>query len=95
MSRGLPFDISLKEAWELFLAQNRKCALTGWDLSLRETKTRGPSAESASLDRIDNNKGYTKDNVQWLHKDVNWMKGRFTQNRFLEICQTVAAYKGE
>jgi len=74
--------------------QADKCALTGFDLSMRTVKGKGPNAESASLDRIDNDKGYTLDNVQWLHKDINWMKGRFDQQRFITLCRAVAEGSG-
>ena len=46
--------------------------------------------KTASLDRIDSNKGYTKDNVQFVHKDINWMKQDFEQNKFIEYCKKVA-----
>ena len=50
----------------MFLKQNKKCALTGLDIwfgiSTKE-KTHGKKEQTASLDRIDSSKGYTKDNV--------------------------------
>ena len=45
---------------------------------------------TASLDRIDSNKGYIKGNVQWVHKDVNTMKMDHTQEEFIKICTMVA-----
>lgn len=88
--RDLAFEVTIEEAWALFEQQDSKCALTGFDLCLRTVKGKGPQAVSASLDRIDNDKGYTLDNVQWLHKDINWMKGRFDQQRFITLCRAVA-----
>ena len=61
---------------------------------MRTVNGRAPNAVSASLDRIDNTKGYVAGNVQWLHKDINWMKGRFTQPRFLALCRAVALHRG-
>jgi hypothetical protein len=87
--RDLPFSITIEEAWEQFKKQGGKCALTGWPISLNSHK--GTYAKrTASLDRIENKAGYEKDNIQWLHKDVNWMKGKFSTSRFKEICEAVA-----
>lgn len=52
--------------WELFLKQRGKCALTGEDLKLGYKNN-----QTASLDRIDNSIGYEKNNIQWVHKDIN------------------------
>lgn len=30
------------------------------------------------------------DNLQWLHRDINWMKGVFDTERFIELCKMVA-----
>lgn len=71
--RGHEFDLDIEEAWNLFKQQNGKCALSGVSLkfcrSIREVKD-----TTASLDRIDSSKGYTINNVQWVHKTVNLMK---------------------
>jgi hypothetical protein len=86
--RDFEYALSNEYLWELFLKQNRKCALTGLEIGF-ETTSRS-NDRTASLDRIDSVKGYIKGNVQWVHKDVNMMKQNYTQNRFLEICNLVA-----
>lgn len=45
---------------------------------------------TASLDRIDSSRGYVEGNVQWVHKDVNFMKQALSQERFVELCTLVA-----
>ena len=45
---------------------------------------------NASLDRIDNTKGYEIGNIQWVHKDVNWMKHDFDQSYYIQTCKMVA-----
>jgi len=96
--RNLQFLISREEAWELFLRQNRKCALSGVDICFakfsgaRRLPSRGRNFSTASLDRIDNAKGYIQGNIQWLHKDVNKMKNTHTQDSFMRICQQVASH---
>jgi len=84
--RGLAFEVTIKEAWELFERQNRKCALTDLDIGFGKTYTEG---NTASLDRIDSSKGYILGNIQWVHKDVNKMKMDISMPRFLELCRLV------
>lgn len=90
--RDLVFDVTIEEAWKQYQDQNGKCALTGVTISLISTKD-AYSDKTASLDRIDNAKGYEKGNIQWLHKDVNWTKGCFSLERFVEICNLVSEYR--
>lgn len=88
---NLIFDLDNKFLWELYIKQNKKCAISGIPIYLRGSRTqKGPN--TGSLDRIDSNKGYTKDNVQWVHKDVNIMKNKFKLNHFLSICALSAIY---
>lgn len=85
--RLIPFDISIETAWDIFVAQNRQCALSGTPISL----TPKNRTTTASLDRIDSSKGYVLGNVQWLHKDVNIMKRSLTDAQFIDFCHLVAA----
>lgn len=94
-SRGLTFEITIEDAWKQFQAQSGCCCLTGWPLEMKGTKARNWNDKTASLDRVDNTKGYTPDNIQWLHKDVNWMKGSFTTDRFIVLCQAITEHRGE
>jgi hypothetical protein len=90
VSRKLVFDVTIEQAWELFQKQNGKCALTGIPLSLYSTKRELNSERTASLDRIDSNFGYTVDNIQWVHKEINMMKGTLPNNKFIAICKMVS-----
>jgi hypothetical protein len=85
--RKLDFTITAKYAWELFVKQNRKCALTG-DL-IEFSKNCDMSHGTASLDRIDSLKGYIEGNVQWVHKYVNTMKWDLSMNELLDICRKI------
>lgn len=44
---------------------------------------------TASLDRIDSTKGYTLDNIQWVHKHINVMKMDLDQEYFIKLCKLV------
>lgn len=85
---NLEISITISEAWDLFLTQNRKCALSGIELSF--PKGWHDRSGTASLDRIDSSKGYTKENVQWVHKDVNMMKRIYTQEYFIKMCKLIS-----
>lgn len=85
--RHIPFEISIEEVWELYLLQNKKCALTGRSIGFEASKN-----NSASLDRIDSSKPYVKSNVQWVHKDVNFAKQSLSVEVFVKLCEEVTKY---
>lgn len=88
-SRNLLFDIKIEDAWKMFLDQNRKCKLSGLDINFARNYT-NTKIQTASFDRIDSSKGYTLDNVQWLHKDINKIKFNLNQEYFIKLCKLVA-----
>lgn len=87
------FTITIKDAWNQFLKQNRCCALTGIELSfngtITENKRTETSKRTASLDRIDSTKGYVVGNIQWVHKDINIMKNDLDLEKFKYYCKLV------
>jgi len=82
---SISVDLTIEVAWELFLVQDRKCALSGLPLTIASRAEYG----TASLDRIDSSKGYSANNVQWVHKHINFMKGTLDQTYFIELCSKV------
>lgn len=90
-SRNLEFNIDIKFLWELYLKQNKKCALSGEYIIFRSQVH--ISDGNASLDRIDSSKGYIEGNVQWVHKDINFMKQNLPENKFFEWCKKIYIYK--
>ncbi len=85
--RGLLFDVTLEDMWELFLRQGGKCNLSGRDLIMYKS---GNKEYTASLDRIDSSKGYVLGNIQWVHKEVNVMKWDAVQDKFIAACVEIA-----
>jgi hypothetical protein len=73
LSRDFEFTIKINEAWDIFLNQNKKCAISGVDLIIYPNNDRS-RIQTASPDRIDSSKGYTKENFQWVHKRINRIK---------------------
>lgn len=67
----IEWSLDLQFLAELFQNQNGLCAISNEPLrfdALNDKQT------TASLDRIDSKKGYVKDNVWWVHKNVNYIK---------------------
>jgi hypothetical protein len=90
--RKIKFSILIKDAWKLYLTQNKKCALSDIPLSFSENK-KEKSKATASLDRIDSSKGYILGNVQWVHKDINFMKMDLPEEYFIEICNKIVSHR--
>ena len=90
--RGIEVKITIEDAWNIFIKQDRRCALTGEILHFPNTrKTRKYS--TASLDRIDSKFGYTKNNTQWIHKKLQPMKMNMQEQEFVDVCKQVYLYK--
>jgi hypothetical protein len=87
--RGLKFNFTIEKAWDLFLSQQKRCALTGEEIRFGSSLER-----TASLDRIDSSKGYEEGNVQWVTKEVNFAKQSLSQKDFVELCKRVSAFMG-
>ena len=91
-TRNLQFDITMEQCWNMFLQQDRKCAISGLILQFARKKEHSKT-QTASLDRIDSSKGYTLDNVQWIHKDINKMKMTLTDEKLIKLCHIVSEYQ--
>lgn len=88
LSRNYDFDLDMQYMWDLFIKQNKKCALSGVDITIYPDSNR-ERLQTASPDRIDSNKGYTKDNFQWVHKRVNRLKNVLKEDELLFWCKKI------
>lgn len=89
--RDLEFDLSVEDLQDIDKKQNGKCALSGITLEFRNQY--GPSQPyQASVDRIDHNKGYTKDNVRLICIMANYCRNGYTDKDVIEFCRAVALY---
>jgi len=86
--RNKQWDVSDEYLQLLLEKQDFKCALSGYPIEFSHKSIR----HTASLDRIDNNKGYVIGNVQWVHKNINIMKHIFSNNEFIQLCKVVYDY---
>lgn len=79
-NRSIEWGISEEDMFETYTG---RCELTGWDISIKYDKC------TASLDRIDNSKGYVKGNIQWVHVMVNMCRNKYPLGDFLQMCKSV------
>lgn len=76
------YNLTPKYLWNLLQHQANLCALTNLPIAFID--------KSASLDRIESNKGYVRGNVQWVHKNANIMKNGYSLDYFVSMCHAVA-----
>lgn len=79
--RDIPWHLTVEDMFSNF---KPVCALSGMPISIDYDNT------TASLDRIDSTLAYTVDNIQWLHKDINMLKNKYSQHKFIEMCIMIA-----
>ena len=87
--RSIEFNVTIEYLWNLFQKQDGKCALSKLPIELKPTKI-GGIERTASVDRIDSSKGYIEGNIQWVHKNINFMKQTSSQAEFIKFCKLVA-----
>ena len=90
--RNIEFKIIPQDLETQINKQKFKCALSNLDITLPYSSDDFLIHRNwtASLDRIDSNKSYTKNNIQFLHKDINKMKMDLDQNLFIQYCKAIA-----
>jgi hypothetical protein len=85
------FFITIQYGWDLFLKQNRRCAISKIPIHFDDNNSTDNG--TASLDRIDSSLGYIEGNVQWVHKSINSMKMSQNQDSFINLCKLVASHR--
>jgi len=84
----------LKQIWD---EQEGICPLTGWEMELPRHSSGWKSDKNniyrASIDRIDNNKGYIKGNIRYVSVITNYCKNIFTDEDVVLFCEAVVSNK--
>lgn len=98
--RNKDFDLTLEHLKDVWEQQEGKCPFTGFDLELRTYNTRRKqddplSLNSASLDRIDNDKGYVIGNVRWVSVMFNFARNKFSDDDVMEFAKAVVKHGAE
>src|SRR6202021_1087092 len=88
IDNGLDFTITADEIHDMFDRQAGFCALSGMPIGFAPTMAEHQrrAMSTASLDRIDSARGYVLDNVQWVHREINWAKLDTPQDKFIAMC---------
>lgn len=84
-NRNLSLEITHEDIYQQYINQNKKCALTGKELLLSPDFIKN----EASVDRIDSKKGYTKDNIQLVHKKINQIKMDLPEDELFSMCKNI------
>jgi hypothetical protein len=92
---GRLIEIGLDDVESLWSSQQGICALTGLPmLHSRQLEHRSRSGlYNTSLDRLDSNGNYTKENVQLVCSYVNLMKGTLSQDTFWTMCSAASSHQ--
>ena len=78
-------DITYEDLVNLWDNQKGLCALTGYTMSYTIGDMR-----KVSIDRVDSDKGYTKDNIQLVCRLTNKAKSNMPNDEFIAMCQAVS-----
>lgn len=86
--RKINWLISKENLYELYEKQSGTCYLSGIPLYLgRKT---GDYSRTASIDRLDNDKDYSLNNVAWVYKTINMSRGQLSIEDYIYWCQLIA-----
>lgn len=90
-------NVSVEYLQQLWNEQCGICPLTGFNLKLPTgttgwIKTNPLTIYSASLDRIDNSKGYIEGNVRFISVMANYARNIFTDEEVIQFAEAVVEY---
>lgn len=80
-------SIDLSYLCSLWESQAGKCAITGWQMTMRLAD--GVVSTNASIDRIDSSIGYKEGNIQLVCRCANVAKHDLTMDEFVMLCRSV------
>jgi hypothetical protein len=90
-SRDASTDLTLEYLDALWKSQEGRCVYT--NVLLLSTSETSNYNYMASLDRIDNSKGYKKGNVQFTSVSCNWLKNKETSEHIKEFFDIIISSK--
>lgn len=86
-------DIDLNYLLLLWEQQNGICPITGWTLIPRTHEYNSKLCiKHASLDRIENHKGYIQGNVRFISVMANYALNTFSDEELIEFCKAVSTF---
>lgn len=92
IKRGIVFEINIEYIEHVLEQQDFKCNISGVPIAFqgRAFDVATNIAGTASIDRIDSKRGYSKGNIQIIHKFLNMAKGSLDDARFRTEFDTFA-----
>lgn len=91
-SRNKDFNLTLEHLKDVWDTQEGICPYTGIKLKDWSYKKNSNSLHTASLDRINSKKGYIIGNVQFVSKNINYMKNSLSHEETVELCKIISEY---
>lgn len=88
--RNQEFSLEISDVVGFWNDQQMICAYSGIEMTLEAGKL-----NTVSIERIDSNIGYTKDNTILVCQAINRMKSDFNYEDFYMLCQSVAKFLGD
>jgi len=85
----LAFDITVDDLIELWRKTDGRCVMSNKLMSLETGTVKNRNMMKVSIDRKDNDKGYTKDNIQLVCYRYNAGKNASTDEETLEFWRSV------
>lgn len=85
-NKNIEFDITREFLNELWDTQNGKCYYTGIEMIIIKE---GKHPQHPSLDRINSDKGYTKDNVVLCCQSINFAKHSYSKEEFINFLNLI------
>ena len=85
--KGLEFDLDNEFVVQLWEDQGGLCKRTGLPLDCTSGTLQVRNRLGPSLDRVDSEKGYTRDNVELVCAQYNVGKAAYSLEEFAEICR--------
>ena len=85
--KGIKFNITLKDLYKLYKKQNGLCVISGIEMTY--IVGGGFKDKNISIDRIDNSKGYIKNNIQLVCSRINIMRGNLSYDELLGFCKNI------
>jgi hypothetical protein len=95
-AKKLDIEITCEDIKNLYKKQNGLCALSGMTMTRDSYMTKGNqhiiNKMNISIDRINSDLGYTKDNIQLVSAMINRMKSDLTSKEFIDFCSIISNY---
>lgn len=88
--RGKLGNLTIEDLKEIWDKQNGICVYSKVKLNLPKYSEKNDPLFTASLDRINSNLPYEKNNVQFVSIIINYMKNQMSHEQTLDFCKTIA-----